>query len=430
MFSKASSRYARNFVCPECGNAPDGKPGRSVQVLTCAGCGTKASVAEWTQRWPDENVVTGHAGQPPSTTKIRRETLPDAAVWHIPAHGSFGFFMFFGILWTLITAVVSGGFLFAFLTGGEIKGGLPDWTLIPFFGVFWAVGLACLYLGVRQKWMKHRLSVANGQLVLRREIFGRSKEKSLPVAGIIGIEQKVFYQQNYQQVFGIEVKGARGKLRFGSALDAAEKAWLVADLREAVFGPAKPAAMTSPEAGSSNRRRQAFSVELPHSRKQLWPLAIASSLVGVTFLIVSVTLLNEPWESWQSDQPIPIRVFDAIFNVFTHGMQAAFFLMGLATFIGGLALLVHLVRSRGQVRKLEGNATEIAVRTYRNNRVWQEKTYACDTVSDIRASQSGSSGSKVMKRIELIAGDEAIKLAGWIDGDAADALVAQIKPCL
>lgn len=426
MFSKLSSKSGRRFICPNCGVGYDGNPERGTQVIECADCGTKASVAEWTQR-PGENSVVGRAGRPPAETRIRRESALDGSAWHIPAHGKFGFLLFFGVLWTLLTAVVSGGFLLAILTGGEIKGNMPKWALIPFFGVFWAIGLIFLYFGVRQKWMSYRLTVGHGELVLSREMFGRSKEKRLPLSDITGIEQKEFYQQNYEPVFGIEIKAARGKLRFGSALDAGEKAWLVADLREAVFGLVQPDRMLADQPRPGLQHNQVFSVEIPNASKHLWPLAIVTGLLGAVFLVVSMTFLKEPWEMGKNKDSVMIRVFDSLFNVLGHDMQAVFFLMGVALLTGGVALVVHFIRNQGTVRKLEGNSLEIAIRTYRNNLVWKEKTYPRSMITDIRASQSGSSGSTIMKRIELIAGDEVIKLASWVDGNAADAVVEQVR---
>ena len=429
MFSRLSAKSGRTFVCPECETPLDGKPQRRAQVITCSACGTKASVAEWTQ-WPAGNERFGRADVPPPETRIRRESSSAGTAWHIPASGKFGFFLFFGTLWTLLTAVVSGGFLFAFLTGGEVKGNMPEWVLIPFFGLFWAIGLTFLYLGVRQKWMTHQLTVGNGELVLRREMFGRSNEKSLAISEIRSIEQKEFYQQNDQSVYGIEIKGARGKLRFGSALEAAEKAWLVADLREVIFGSAKrdPAALV--DAPVISAADEAFSVEIPHSRNHLWPFAIILGVAGAVGFVVSRNLLNNRSESGAKGAPDIVRSFERVFNSLGHSMQVVFFFMAIVMLLGGVGMFVFLIRNRGTVRKLEGNSVEIAIRTYRHNLVWKEKTYPRSQISDIRASESGNSGTTVMKRLELIAGDEVVKVASWVDGNAADSVVAQVRPCL
>ena len=82
---------------------------------------------------------------------------------------------------------------------------------------------------------RHRVSVGGGRLTLRREMLGRVSEKSLSCAGITTLEQREFYKQNDQPVYGIEIKGAEGKIRFGTKLEEAEKAWLVVELTEAAL---------------------------------------------------------------------------------------------------------------------------------------------------------------------------------------------------
>jgi hypothetical protein len=417
MFKKSTGRSPRDLACPECGTKP--APTRE-QVITCDRCGTKASVAEWRSTAQEKGFI-GRADQPP-VTAIRRERTPGSTVWHIPAGGKFGFFMFFGTFWCLITAFVSGGFLLTFLTGGEIEGDLPEWLLIPFFGIFWAVGLGTLYMGIREKWMKHRVTVGDGELVLRREMFRRHNDKRLAIADIRSVEQKEFYQKNYRPVFGIEIKASRGKLRFGSTLTPEEKAWLVADLREAIFGPQ---AVTPPQ--PQEQRSEHFSVEIPSARKHLWPLAIILMVIGVSFIFVGLKFLDDRPFRTTTNEPAFFAAISTLFNTLHHGFQGLWVVAATLMALGGLTLTTYLFRERHSVKKLEGNASEIAIRTYRHGRVWKEKTFPRQEVADIRASTSGSSNGKTMKRLELIIGNKAEPLARWIDGDAADAIVHEVR---
>ena len=407
MFAKLADLSARALTCPGCGEKPASHP--RGEVVICGHCGTKASVAEWAAS-AKENVFVGRADSPP-VTNIHRESTPSSTVWNIPANGKLGFFMFFGTFWCLITGLVSGGFLFTVLTGGKIEGDMPQWLLIPFFGIFWIVGLVMLSMGVREKWLRHRLTVAAGELVLRREMFGRHREKTLAVADITSVEQKEFYQKNYQPVHGIEIKASSGKLRFGSTLTPEEKAWLIADLREVVFGSA-PSVI---QPASHERRSGHFSVEIPSARKHLWPLAIMLIVIGGTFIVVGVKLMNDPTSGGRSNGPS----FEAVWVSFAAGMV-----------IGGTYLSIRLLRDRHLVKKLEGNDTEIAIRSYRNGRVWNEKIFSRQTVADIRAFVSGNSNGRTMKRLEIIVSDKAEPLARWIDGEAADALVREVRAVL
>ena len=57
------------------------------------------------------------------------------------------FELIFGAFWTLITAIVSGAFLF----GGAISDGeMPVIFFICFFGLFWAIGLFMLFKGLKK----------------------------------------------------------------------------------------------------------------------------------------------------------------------------------------------------------------------------------------------------------------------------------------
>lgn len=373
----------------------------------------------------------GRANLQPLDTKIRRGTEGGGVVWDIPAKGKIGFFLIFGVLWTLTTAVVSGGFLLTFLSGGKTEGNLPNWWLIPFFGVFWVTGLILLYLGVRETCMKHRLSVSAGELILQREMLGRRSEKRMLVSEIRSVVQAVFYQQNYQPVFGIEIKGARGKLRFGSGLGDPDKAWLVADLRETIFGsdPAR-ASVSDARPLPLPPRNANFSVEIPNAREQMWPIAIIMGLVGIGFLVFVTKFFHDAPSSAGKNAPLSIWIFDSIFYLAEHGFQLVATLAGGAMVITSIILLIHLLRSPNSVRKLEGNSVEIAIRSYRHSLVWKEQTFPRTNVTDVRASQSGSSGEKIMKRLELIVGNQVVKLASWVDGEKADAVVREVRAVL
>jgi hypothetical protein len=96
----------------------------------------------------------------------------------------------------------------------------------------------------------------------------------------------------------------------------------------------------------------------------------------------------------------------------------------------GLGMAGQFLLGRGKERRIEGNATEISIRTYRNGLILKDRSFPRREVTDIRASVSGSSGSTPMKRLDLIVGDRAEKLASWIDGDEADALVRKVREAL
>jgi hypothetical protein len=415
------------LACPKCGAKPSKIPGDISELLTCNSCGTRASANEWAAGGTS-GVLVGAPERRPANTKITREDdAMGATIWDIPASGKSGGLLIFAVLWCAITGLVSGGFLFAFLSGDSPKGNFPDWALIPFFSIFWAVGLGMFYAGFRNKFAKHRLSVEGGMLILRREFFGKTRDRSLPLAGIKTISQVVFYQQNYQPVYGIEIRGDSGKLRFGSVLSAEEKAWLVADMRRVVFGESV-ADLTS--ASSNPVRESFFSITLPNSRKQFLPVALMLFVIGVVFIVVGLRLIDPPRSSSGSDTSAAFDFFEMIFGLMTFGFRGMWLLMSSIVALAGASMIVWLVKSRGQEMRIEGSDSEISLRTYSRGLVLKDRSFPRASVSDIRASLSGSSNGKSMKRLELIVGDKAEKMVNWIDGTIADEIVVQVRRAL
>lgn len=387
--------------------------------MACGQCGTRASLLEWVIA-SEPGAVKGRVGEPPVGTRIRVVGNDSGGkAWEIPASGKFGFFMLFSLLWLSITAIVSGGFLLTFLAGGKIEGNMPEWLLIPFFGIFWAVGLGTLYAGLRNMLARHTVTVSGGRLTLRRAMLGRVSEKSLACAGITTLEQREFFQQNYQPVYGIEIKGMEGKIRFGTTLEEAEKAWLVAELAEAALPKSASHAfggtvgvigdVLAPIKAGDTMRTEAFSAVIPG-------LGMRGFWAGLTFVIVAGGFICLAFTVMERESWIGFRGIWLVFN-------SLFISLGLG--ILGTALL-----GRGKERRIEGNASEISIRTYRNGLIIEDKSFPRRIVTDIRASVSGNSNSTTMKRVELIVGDRAEKLVSWVDAGEADALVRQVREAL
>ena len=402
--------------CPECGEKSNKLPAKWEELMVCGVCGARASLPEWAAA-SEPGAVRGRAGEPPLGTKIRVSTDGRGGkIWEIPASGKPNFLLFFALIWLAITGLVSGGFLIAFLSGEEIEGDFPEWALIPFFGIFWAVGLGTFYAGLRQMLARHTVTVSDGTLRWRRVMLGRVTEKSLACKGIMTLAQRVFYQQNYQPVYGIEIKGLEGKVRFGTTLSEEEKAWLVAELREVAIPDSEPKSRSSGgvsggilapmKVGGAVSGTEPFSIVIPGLGMQAIWVGVMLLLVGGGFVAMGFTVMRE--EDW-----IGFRGFWTAFSSFFAIM--------------GLFMIGKTLAQRGKERRIEGNATEISLRTYRHGLILKDESFPRREVTDLRASLSGNSGSKPMKRLELIVGDRAVKLASWMDGDEADALVKAVR---
>lgn len=380
----------------------------------------------------------GWADRPPPGNRIRREEKPDASlVWYLPAGGKFGGFLGFGLFWTALTAVVSGVILSAVVFGTPAEGAdtVPRWILVPillvFFGLFWAIGLGMLSLAARNKWERVRLRVAGDEVILSRKLFGWVRHKRIRREAVREVTAEEFYRSNERPVYGIRVGGGREKLKFGTMLSGDEKGWMAADLRRVLLGEPSVRRGTAAEAKGRQASSRAFSVVLPTARKHLWPLAVFLTFIGVAFTGVGIFLIpGEEFGSPGKDSPGFARVLDFLFDVLSRGFFAMWILASAAMTAGGLWLWVHLHRGRNVERKLEGDATVVAVRKYRHGLILSERSWPRGDIKAVRAAASGHSNGHPMKRITLLAGNKEIALARWVDADAADAVVEQAKSAL
>lgn len=408
------------LICPSCSAIARIIPESADQVLTCPACGTKATLHEWAPK--EGQPRNGSPDLPPAGTKIVKESnTPGTTTWKIPASGKSGGLLFFAIFWCAITGIVSGGFLMAFLSGEKTSGGLPSWLLIPFFGIFWAVGLGMFYAAFRNKFARHQLTVDGSEVTLRRELFGRTKDITLPVPGITSVSQVQFYQQNYQPVHGIEIRGTGGKIRFGSILTDEEKAWLVADLRRTILSPTLK--MAAARQATPAVRQSYFSIVIPHSRRGLLPHAVIMTLMGIGFIAIGIFLLG-PGSHTKFD------VFERMFDGLDLGFRVIWLGMSSLITLGGLTLFGWLLRDKGVETRLEGNDSEIAIRTFKHGLVIKERSYPRASVTDFRTAASGSSNDRIKKRIEMIVGEKAETLAHWVDEEQADGFAAEARAAL
>lgn len=410
--------FAKGLMrCPKCGQKPAKAPVDADTLLRCEACGADSLPTEWK---PDPTgTPAAHPDQIPAGTRIRREgTGTGDCIWHIPASGKFGFFLFFGLFWTAITAAVSGAFLFSTPAPGQDD---KPWFLYPFFAIFWAIGLGMLYAALRNKYARHQITVTRDLVTLRREMFGRVKEKSLITSNVSSVAQVVFYQQNYQPVYGVEIRGRDGKLRFGTTLREDEKAWLVADIKRAVFGESRAVVASSPEMISA-QRLSSFSFPLPPAPKGHWILGVVFVLLGVSVIAMGLINGQDFPENGKDGVDGLARVFSAMFSLFS----LIPIIVGLVFGGVGVMMISSTWSGRGKEVRLEGDEIQVALRTYQHGRVIKEQSFPRSSVSEVRATRSGHMNNKPMKRIDLIVDGKAKRITQWTESDVADVWVADV----
>ena len=271
------------------------------------------------------------------------------------------------------------------LTGGEVERDMPEWALIPFFAVFYVIGFGFLYAGLREKYQRQRLTIGGGKVTLSKQMFGKSKEKSLSSGTLTFVSKKEFYKQNYQPVYGIEIKGSNGKLRFGSIITTEERAWLLADMKKTL--------------AVENKGQTATAVALITPMKVPRPKSIFSVAVA--------------------PPKRPALVASLCVSAFAIGFVCI-----------GIGMTVSTVRAMNRDLRIEGNDAEISIRSYRRGLIVKNRSFPRRKVTDIRTSNSGHINGQVRKRVELIVGDKAEKIVNWIDGEQADVIAEELRSAL
>jgi hypothetical protein len=393
------------LACPQCGAPFAGHPTDPAEVLTCGSCRHFGSAAEWATKNLSPGRI-GRAGSPPAGTRIQRETIGSATVWDIPPSGKSGGLVGFGWVWTTFIAVFTSFVLYGLLFGTPSKNNGPFAELFVFLFLipFWAVGIGLLYAGYRMKNARHRVVIDGDKVTLTREWRGNAKKSSLPLAGLKTIEQTVFYSKNYTPVYGIELKGKDGKLRFGSSLEEAEKAWLVAEFKEAVW-PAPKRETPDGKASAEPIRQESFSILLP--RSNMLAGSVIATLMGTAFVGFAVFVIKA----------------DLVIRTIFGGMGALVSLFSLAG-------IVSHFRNRDTEQRLEGTRTHLILRKTRKGLTLSEQTFPRESFLDIRATQTGHVNHQPRFKIELLAGGRSTALAKWLKPEDADAFIHAVKQAM
>jgi hypothetical protein len=392
--------------CPACGVPAKSLPDQNDGIITCHHCQHPASIAEYRAA----NLPTHQAADPaspPPGTRIRQTTpTPGTLHWHIPASGNSGGLLLFGIFWLAITAIVSGGFLIAALSGSYQSSSafFPGWILIPFFTLFWAIGLVMLYAGFRSKFSQHEITLTPTELTHRQHFGPRTRLITLPRHEIQTIGQVLFYTKNYEPVYGLQIRSARHKIRFGSTLTEPEKNWLNATLNQAVFPPSPPAdPITHPPQDS-------FSIPIPPGTPVQAIATLFGIAMGILFILIGIFVLDDIKFQTPTKSDGFFKIFDALFSLFTSSFRVLWItLCTIITLVIALSFLRQL-RKRSIQHTLEANRSEVSIRQSRHGRILSEKTLPRHTIIAVRHFPGGIRNDDTGYQIELLTESQAIPL--------------------
>jgi hypothetical protein len=341
----------------------------------------------------------------PAGTQIARTTLPDGTeVWHVPSPRRGNGMVFMGGFWCAFVALFTAAIVYKLLTGRPIQGNMPHRMWVPFLGVFWAVGIGLLYVGLRQKYATHLLAIGPDEVVLTRRLFGRETTKSLARPEVQEVALVEFYRQRYEPVRGVEIRAAAGKLRFGSSLTKDEKRWLVHGIHEAMFAPGAGVLQGAPQ--------EHFELAVPEARKQAAYVAVVLVLFGGAMMAVG-------WWSWKRWNDLPVELL--IVWMLISGTVVA----------RAAGQLFQLWLNAGRETRIEGTASEVAIRVYdRAGRLLKSEVFARNAVRDVRCAESGKSNGQATQAFEIVTGARGHRVRAWVDAGQASVFVRQVRAAL
>jgi DNA-directed RNA polymerase subunit RPC12/RpoP len=228
---KAAMEAVANFICPKCGFKFNPFQGREItswgDKIVCQKCGHSLALAEAVKSQAELKVNPAGPFQQPAGSRIERKPVSGTELlFYIPSSGKGGFLLFFAVLWNAISWLIFLAFLLSAWNGEG------SWLAMTFLLFFPLIGILLLYIALRVGFSAHLLYLSPDRIRLQRQLFASRKNYDLQTSRVASVRKVEFYQQNYQPVYGIELKSQEGKIRFGSVLTDDEKNWLCWEIRE------------------------------------------------------------------------------------------------------------------------------------------------------------------------------------------------------
>jgi len=243
-----------DFACPQCHAAIHPDLIETTGRAECPFCGADLAELGLPQPAPAAAISETQAGELsgadarlsralPALPEKSRITIAEATderlVIYIPGGGKPAMSLgCFAIAWNGFMCVFTPPWFIGMFQAGNNGPGL---FIIPFLGIFWAVGLGMAWFAVKMRFERTFLLLDRDRLVVQRVLFNRKRtiETALTPASRAALVES--YKQNDQPVYHIEVPGKDRAAKFGTALSDAEKDWVVDRINE-FLAVEKPAA--------------------------------------------------------------------------------------------------------------------------------------------------------------------------------------------
>ena len=329
-----------------------------------------------------DDVVT--AEKPPQS-RIEIDDSCAQCAWRIPAKGGCSFMLVFASAWLAFCAVFVAAVFFDKGDGNTDGGAL-------FISFFVLIGFGMLYAGLRMTRASHVVRLDSSEFAFERRFLGRTTRKTWPRGSVRSVALVVFYTENYKPIHGIEVRGDHGRIRFGSAMEPTEKAWLCRDLstklglnvgttgEKAEHNANSPLVSAVPVKESKDATRIRIEqtadyciVTVPPGKKVRFLIVI-----GCFMLAIGGFMISQALRMWIPISDGPPILFLILFNGFI-----AFWCAGVAGIlpvgIGLVTLGWNLSRTH---QTIAANAARVVIETRFGSRTLQE-TWEAPEVRDV-----------------------------------------------
>ena len=345
------------------------------EVLPCPECGNRARFISYFKRPADTEEIhfadTLKVVEQPPDSRIVAESTGSGRRWEIPAKGGWNVWTVFAVAFLLFSTLVFGG---VFL---EAK----NWTqtLAPL--VFPVIGMTILYGGLRASFARHTLEVDPVELVYTRRFLGLTKRKSVRREAVQRVELACIYVRRHDTpVYGLEVKTTSGRIRFGSALQPQEKAWLCQQVREALgmgIGTEAPAPANAVCEWRGGRLEMERGSDHASVRSHTRSAGTAVFIGGLFFIGLGLSIpLNGGigWAHWNGDSVAFYILFNALHVLWFLGMVGGA--------LAGIWLMTFGWISRRTTRVLHANAQSLSLVATSGRRTI-ERTWKVEDVGEL-----------------------------------------------
>jgi uncharacterized Zn-finger protein len=231
------------LACPQCRAAVNPDLVDESGSVECPFCTNRWSLLELPQAQcpsADSEPVTGVSRSfsgivskfelprlPPGSQIKVVDAADDRLVLYIPGGGKSATGLgCFALMWNGFMCLFTPPWLIGMFQGGG-NDAPPLLVIIPFLGLFWAVGLGMAWFWMKMKYQRTFMLLDRDRLVIQRLLFNhkRIEETFLTADSRAALVES--YQKNDNPVYRIEVQGSIRAAKFGTGLADAEKDWLV-----------------------------------------------------------------------------------------------------------------------------------------------------------------------------------------------------------